>query len=174
MVIHVLLRLLLPLYHTGRPLTIPDFHIWTEQGRVEDILNDNMPLIIQQILSPGCRHLIPFSHTSRNDAGWYGLAHSWCCTSSQRCWTEWRSGFCVGHSSSSTPITEIYFFTELRLWHQLTDGHNIKYTQKASFMSKSTWMFAHNLLNYGYITLCSKIKYWVWQQYINVSCLLGY
>lgn len=50
------------------------------------------------------------SVSSSTDAGWSGLAHSRCSSSSQRCWMERSSG----QSSCSTPNWEIHF-----LWSSL-------------------------------------------------------
>lgn len=47
---------------------------------------------------------------------WWGLAHSWCSSLSQRCRVGLRSDLCAGRSSSATPNWENCCFMDSSLW----------------------------------------------------------
>lgn len=51
----------------------------------------------------------------QNHVGWEDLSHKWCFKSYQRCLEGLRSGFCAGHSSSSTPNPENHVFMAMAL-----------------------------------------------------------
>ena len=75
-------------------------------------------------LSTGCWNIatgICFHSATRallrsgNDVGQFGLVHSRCSNSSQRCSMGLRSALCGGQSSSSTPISTNHFCMDLTL-----------------------------------------------------------